>query len=172
MAWAAPLFLGTPLFSGDGWSYVATGYLTGHGQSPYVVTPEVLPPLLRSGVSPRWIDTPSPYGALPLEWGALFSQMTHNPWLLLLAYRVFALIGLAVVAWAVPRLARRGGHDPVDASALVVASPFVLAHGIGGLHNDLPMVGLMLVAGVGWNADSVGSVTINGSVATCRRRCS
>jgi alpha-1,6-mannosyltransferase len=46
----------------------------------------------------------------------------------------------------VPRLAERAGRDPASASALVLASPLVLAHGIGGMHNDLVMAGLMLVA--------------------------
>ena len=41
--WAAPLLLAPPLFSNDGWSYVATGVLTGQGRSPYAWTPAALP---------------------------------------------------------------------------------------------------------------------------------
>ena len=144
--WSVPLVFAPPLFSGDGWSYVATGALTGRGLSPYIWTPSVLPPGLRSGVSLRWLHTPSPYGALPLEWGAALSHLTHDPWLLLLGYRLLAVLGLVLVAWAVPVLARRWGSDPARASWLVVTSPFMLAHGIGGLHNDLIMSGLMLAA--------------------------
>jgi hypothetical protein len=140
--WSIPLLFAPPLFSGDGWSYVATGYLTGHRLSPYVWTPHILPPLLRSGVSPRWRFTPSPYGPLALGWGGLASKVTSNPWLLLAAYRVLALLGLALLAWATPRLARRCGRNPGEASWLVLASPFVMAHGVGGLHNDLVMIGL------------------------------
>ena len=135
--WTVPMLLAPPLFSGDGWSYVATGDLAGHGLSPYLWAPAVLPEPLRSGVSPAWLLTPSPYGPLPLAWGGAFSRFVHDPWVLLACYRLAALISLAVLAWAVPVLAARAGVDPADAAVLVVASPFVLAHGVGGLHNDI-----------------------------------
>jgi len=145
-AWAAPLLLAPPLFSGDGWSYVATGDLAGRGLSPYLWTPAALPLPLRSGVAPRWLYTPSPYGPLSLGWGASFSHLSHDPWALLGWYRLLAVLGLVVMAWAVPVLARRAGRDPVDASWLVIASPFVLAHGVGGLHNDVAVAALVLAA--------------------------
>jgi hypothetical protein len=145
-AWSVPLLCAPPLFSGDGWSYVATGVLTGRGLSPYLWTPSALPMPLRSGVSPVWRFTPSPYGPLPLALGGSFSWLSHDPWFLLTCYRLTAILGLALLAWAVPVLARSVGRDPVDASALVVASPFVLAHGVGGLHNDLIVAGLAATA--------------------------
>ena len=136
-AWTAPLLLAPPLFSGDGWSYVAGGYLAGHGYSPYETPPSILSPALRSGVSAMWRGTTSPYGPLPIVWGAAFSKLTADPWLLLFANRLLAFVGLGLLAVSVPALARRAGRDPARATALVVASPFVVAHGIGGLHNDL-----------------------------------
>lgn len=145
-AWSVPLLLAPPLFSNDGWSYVATGYLAGHGLSPYDVTPSVLPTPLLSGVDPVWRMTTSPYGPLPLAWGGLVSNLTSDPWLLLYAYRLLACAGLVLLALAVPRLARRAGLDPARASALAVASPLVLVHGIGGLHNDILVVGLVAAA--------------------------
>lgn len=140
--WSLPLLVAPPVFSGDGWSYVATGYLTGHGLSPYVVTPDSLPLPLRSGVNPRWLHTPSPYGPLAQGWGGMAAHLTSNPWALLVAYRLFALVGVALLAWATPRLARRAGIHPGRASWLVLASPFLIAHGIGGLHNDIVVAGL------------------------------
>lgn len=145
-AWSVPLLFAPPLFSGDAWSYVATGYLTGHGLSPYVVGPGVLHGAISSAVGHRWLHTPTPYGPLPLLWGGAFSRLTADPWALMVLYRVLALIGLALVAWAVPRIAARCHRDPAAASALVVASPLVVAHGVGGLHNDMLMAGLMLAA--------------------------
>jgi hypothetical protein len=144
--WTAPLLVAPPLFSGDGWSYVATGDLAGRGLSPYLWTPDALPVPLKSGVAPVWRLTPSPYGPLPLAWGGAFSRLTHDPWALLACYRLAAVLGLALLAWAVPVVAARAGRDPVEASALVLASPFVLAHGVGGLHNDLVVAGLMVAA--------------------------
>jgi alpha-1,6-mannosyltransferase len=141
-AWCPPLLIAPPLFSGDGWSYVATGYLTGRGLSPYVWTPSVLALPLRSGVNSRWIDTPSPYGPLALGWGGIASQATSNPWLLLFAYRLFAILGVVLLAWSATRLAHRSGVPEGTASWLAVANPFVLAHGVGGLHNDVVVAGL------------------------------
>jgi hypothetical protein len=144
--WTVPLLFAPPLFSADGWSYVATGDLAGRGLSPYLWTPAALPVPLRSGVAPVWRFTPSPYGPLSLSWGGALSHLTHDPWLLLTWYRALEVLGLVILAWAVPELARRAGRNPAEAAVLVVASPFVLAHGIGGLHNDLIMAALAVAA--------------------------
>jgi alpha-1,6-mannosyltransferase len=144
--WAAPLLLAPPLFSGDGWSYVATGALAARGESPYAWTPAALPTPLRSGVAPIWRFTPSPYGPISVAWGSAFAHVTRDPWLLLESYRLAAVLALALLAWAVPKLAVRGGVDPTEATVLVVASPFLLAHGIGGLHNDVVVAALGLAA--------------------------
>jgi hypothetical protein len=144
--WAAPLLLAPPLFSGDGWSYVATGVLTGRGLSPYEWTPAALPVPLRSGVALKWRTTPSPYGPVALAWGGLWSHLTHDPWLMLAAQRLLAVGAVALLAWVVPVLAARAGRNPVDAALIAVASPFALAHGVGGLHNDVVMVALVLAA--------------------------
>ena len=146
VAWTAPLLLAPPLFSGDGWSYVATGYLAGHGYSPYETPPSILSPPLLSGVSALWRDTTSPYGPVPIMWGAAFSRLTADPWALLVANRLLAYVGLGLLAVAVPVLARRAGRDPARVTALAVASPLVVAHGIGGLHNDLVLAGLVTAA--------------------------
>ena len=174
-AWTLPLLVAAPLFSNDGWSYVATGFLAGHGHSPYAVPPSVLPLPLRSGVDPVWLHTTSPYGPLPLLWGGFFSRLTSDPWFLLVANRLLAYAALVVLALSVPVLARRTGKDPARATALVLASPFVVAHGIGGLHNDLAVGALVAVAVVltgprrwWWGAMLVGlaaSVKVTGLLA-------
>ena len=57
-----------------------------------------------------------------------------------------ALVGLVLLAWAVPRLAALVRRQPGLASCLVLASPLMIANGVAGLHNDLLMVGLMAAA--------------------------
>lgn len=154
LVWSAPLLLAPPLFSRDGWSYAAQGMLARVGLSPYENGPVALLPdfwsLLRHGpapivqaVDPMWMDTSAPYGPLPLVFGALVAGETGNPWMLVIAHRVLALVGLVLLAWAVPRMAAWTGVHPGLASAVVLASPLMLANGVGGLHNDLLMVGLM-----------------------------
>ena len=146
LAWSAPLLLAPPLFSRDGWSYAAQGALTHADISPYEWGPRILGGPIMQAVDPRWLDTPAPYGPLPLILGDLAAGLTGNPWPLVVAHRLVALGGLALLAWAVPRLADWCGASPALASAFVLCSPLVLANGVGGLHNDLLMAGLMAAA--------------------------
>lgn len=150
--WSLPLLVAPPLFSRDGWSYAAQGMLTHLGLSPYehgpgdLVRPGTVPGPIVQAVDPRWMDTPTPYGPVPLVLGDLAAGVTSGPWSLVVAHRFVALAGLVLLAWAVPRLARWCGVGPAQASALALASPLMLANGVGGLHNDLLMVGLMAAA--------------------------
>lgn len=146
VAWSAPLLLAPPLFSRDGWSYAAQGELTRLGLSPYVWGPGILHGPIVEAVDPRWMATPTPYGPLPLLWGAGAAAIVTDPWLLVVAHRMLALAGLLLLAWALPRLAAWTGREPVVVSAVVLPSPLVLAHGVGGLHNDLVVVGLAAAA--------------------------
>ncbi|WP_408897982.1 polyprenol phosphomannose-dependent alpha 1,6 mannosyltransferase MptB [Nocardioides sp. R1-1] len=159
VVWSAPLLLAPPLFSRDGWSYAAQGKLAEVGLSPYEWGPGALapdtflplpgwltgPPIVQA-VDPMWWDTATPYGPVPVFLGAVVASITGNPWILVVAHRGFALVGLVLLAWAVPRLAAWSGANPAVATALVVASPLMMANGVAGLHNDLLMVGLMAAA--------------------------
>ncbi|WP_447644901.1 polyprenol phosphomannose-dependent alpha 1,6 mannosyltransferase MptB [Nocardioides zeae] len=146
LLWCAPLLLAPPLFSRDGWSYAAQGTMTNVDASPYLYGPNVLGGPVVEAVDPRWMGTVTPYGPLPLAIGDLAATLTGNPWVLVVIHRLAALAGLALLAWAVPRMAGWAGVNPALATAIVCASPLMLANGAGGLHNDLTMVGLMAAA--------------------------
>lgn len=159
--WSAPLVLAPPLFSRDGWSYAAQGMLAHLGLSPYEYGPGVIAGLpVAEAVDPRWMATVTPYGPVPVAFGEVGAGLTGNPWVLVVGHRLLALVGLVLLAWAVPRLAEWTGTNPALASAVVLVSPLMLANGVGGLHNDLLMVGLMAAALVvaverGWVAGAV-----------------
>ncbi|MCW2766499.1 MAG: hypothetical protein JWO11_2458 [Nocardioides sp.] len=160
VVWSAPLLLAPPLFSRDGWSYAAQGAMTSMGISPYEHGPAVLAGPIVQAVDPLWMHTATPYGPLPLWFGEAMAAHTGNPWMLVIAHRGLALVGLVLLAWAVPRLASWGQGNPALATAVVVASPLMLANGVGGLHNDLLMAGLMAAALVaaaehGWLAGAL-----------------
>ncbi|MCL2543567.1 MAG: polyprenol phosphomannose-dependent alpha 1,6 mannosyltransferase MptB [Nocardioidaceae bacterium] len=142
--WSLPLLVAPPLFSRDAWSYAADAFLTGRGSSPYDVTPSVLHGPIVEGVSRGWMHTAAPYGPLPLMWGGLVAHVTSSPWILVLSYRLLAVAGLAMLLWAVPRLAVLAGVRP-GVTTWLVASPFVLVAGVGGTHLDLVMAGLVAV---------------------------
>jgi alpha-1,6-mannosyltransferase len=57
--------------------------------------------------------------------------------------RLVALVGLALLAFAVPILARATGINPAHALWLAALNPLVLIHLVGGAHNDALMVGLL-----------------------------
>ncbi|GAA1974134.1 alpha-(1-_6)-mannopyranosyltransferase A [Nocardioides panacihumi] len=146
LLWAVPVVVAPPLFSADAWSYAADGFLTGHGASPYVTPPAVLHGPIVQAVCLCWRHTLAPYGPVPLLWGGAVDQVTSSPWLLMLAYRALAMVGLGLLMYAAPRLAGLAGLPAAEASWLAVASPFVLADGVGGAHVDLLLVGLVATA--------------------------
>ena len=146
--WAAPLAIAPPLFSRDVYSYLAQGATLARGLDPYRLGPEdalgANDALVR-GIPELWRHTPSPYGPLFLLLGRGLAAATGQDVVAgLLAYRLIALLGLALMVWALPRLARRAGVDPNNALWLGAANPLVLFHVISGAHNDGLMIGLML----------------------------
>ncbi len=148
--WSLPLLLAPPLFSRDVYAYAGQGNLVANNLDPYTYGPGDIDPTGRWAfrVDAVWRFTPSPYGPVWL-WLAgrvvLLSRDHVVPALLML--RLLAVVGLLLVAWALPKLARAHGVPPQRALWLGLANPFVLIHGVGGAHNDALMIGL-LVAGL------------------------
>lgn len=144
--WSVPLLLGAPLFSRDVYAYAGQGNLVVGGIDPYTYGPGALVGKWAFGVDDTWRFTPSPYGPVWLWLSGQCVALSHNhvvPAVMML--RGLAVLGLLMVAWALPRLARAHGVLPQRALWLGLANPFVLVHGIGGAHNDALMIGLLLV---------------------------
>lgn len=147
--WTAPLVVAVPMFSRDVYSYLAQSEIAARGFDPYAVGPSQAlgnDDDLTRGVPTMWRDTPSPYGPLFIAVGKVINYLTgaHVVWGVAL-HRVLALIGLALIVWALPRLARRFGVEPVSALWLGAANPLVLFHLVVGVHNEALAIGLMLV---------------------------
>ena len=145
--WSLPLLLAPPLASRDAFAYVGQGALVAGGLNPYDVGPGALPGPLTDGVDDVWRDTPSPYGPLWLALSGLVVRATGSIVPALLGMRLLAVLGLLLLAWALPRMAVRHGVPPGRALWLGLANPLVLVHLVGGAHNEALMIGLM-VAGV------------------------
>lgn len=140
--WAGPLLVAPPMFSRDVYSYVAQGVLLGEGFDVYRVGPAELGGFVGAQVPEIWQHTPSPYGPVFLLLAGVLSVKGHLI-LSVVAMRLLAVVGLALLAYAVPVLARAGGVRPSAALWLAVLNPLVLIHFIGGAHNDALMVGLL-----------------------------
>lgn len=144
--WSIPFLIAPPLFSRDVYSYVGQGALVALHINPYHYGTGVLGATSSSYLAGTlWASTPSPYGPTFLGLAGLITGVMHTQVLAtLIGMRLLAVIGLALVAWGVPHIARQHGVDPGAAVMLAVGSPLALGTLIGGAHNDGLMVGLLI----------------------------
>ncbi|NMO89699.1 polyprenol phosphomannose-dependent alpha 1,6 mannosyltransferase MptB [Actinomycetospora sp. TBRC 11914] len=144
--WAAPLAVAPPLFSTDVYGYLSQSEVVSRGFDPYVYgAAQALgldDPLVAS-IPTIWRTTPSPYGPGFLTFGRLVTAIAGDDIVLgVYLHRVLALVGIGLVIWAAPHLARRAGVEPIAALWLAV-SPLVLFHLVSGIHNDAIMLGVV-----------------------------
>ena len=151
--WAAPLLLAPPLFSRDVYSYLAQGAMVDAHMDVYAHGPAQLGGPLADEVAPLWRQTGAPYGPVFLAVASALSGLTRGALPAgLVGMRLVALLGVALMAAALPRLARHSGADPAAALWLGALNPLVLLHLVAGAHNDAIMLGLLgvgLVAALG-----------------------
>jgi alpha-1,6-mannosyltransferase len=143
----ALILLAPPLLSTDVFSYQIYGRMGAlYGSNPYLHGPHAiaLDPLYPF-IGAKWVSTPSAYG--PLFTGVSYLIAPLSIAASALAYKaIAALASLATVA-LIWNGARLRGLDPVRAAALFGLNPLVIVYGVGGGHNDLLMLAL-IVAGV------------------------
>ena len=146
VVWSLPLLFSPPLLSQDGWAYAAQGWILTQGMDPYRV-PQGLAEVLGKAVDTPWQATTAVYPPGSLWIQAAVVKIAHaDPTWSVMLMRVPALIGVALMVWAVPRLARYAGTDPDHALWLAVCCPLTTLSVVGGMHNDGLQVGLSLVA--------------------------
>jgi hypothetical protein len=144
--WAAPFALVTPVFSGDVYSYIAQGAMTVMGIDAYRAGPVVMGGPLDWNVPPIWQFTPAPYGPVFLNLAGTVTRATgEHTWLGVVGMRILAMLGVGMLVWSVPRLARFCGVEPNAAIWLSVLNPLVVLHLVADAHNDALMLGLMTV---------------------------
>jgi alpha-1,6-mannosyltransferase len=142
--WLVPLLVSVPVFSRDTYSYLAQGALLRDGLDPYAVGPVANPNVLLDNVSPIWTITTAPYGPAFILVAKLVTIVTGNNVVAgTMLLRLCMLPGLALLIWATPRLARHLGADGPTALWICALNPLVLIHLMGGVHNEMLMVGLM-----------------------------
>lgn len=150
-AWCLPLLVGRPLFSGDVYSYRAQGVIAASGLDPYRLGPVSAlgadSPITQQ-VSSYWQNTPAPYGPVAVAVSRTIAGLVgDNVVATVLLNRVFELAGVVLIAWALPRLARRTGVAAQTALWLGLLNPLLLWHVVSGAHYEGLMLGLLL-AGV------------------------
>jgi alpha-1,6-mannosyltransferase len=136
------------MYSKDVYSYLAQSQISLEGLDPYRVGPASglgLSHIFTLSVPTLWRETPAPYGPLFLWIGRGISAVTgENIVAAVLCHRLVELLGVALIVWATPRLARRCGVAEVSALWLGAANPLLIMHLVAGVHNEALMLGLML----------------------------
>jgi hypothetical protein len=147
--WLLPMLVVAPIFSRDVFSYAAQGEMMSRHINPYRYGPGTLgvgP--YPNPVDPLWINTPAPYGPLFLMVdGFLASASLHHEIYTVILLRLFAVAGVVLTAWCIPKLARACGRDAGPVFVVAILNPLVVLTLVGAAHNDADMVGL-LVAGI------------------------
>jgi hypothetical protein len=143
----ALVLLAPPLFSTDVFSYMAYGRMGAlYGASPYLHGPSAiaLDPLYPF-IGAQWVSTPTVYG--PLFTGLSYLLSPFDIAANVLAYKAIAAISSLTIVTVVWKAANLRGLNPVKAIALVGLNPVIVLFGVGGGHNDLLMLAI-LVTGV------------------------
>jgi alpha-1,6-mannosyltransferase len=152
--WLAPLLLSVPLFSRDTYSYLAQGALLRDGFDPYAVGPIDNPNALLDNVSPIWTITTAPYGPAFIMIAKLITMLVGNHVIAgTMLLRLCMLPGFVLLIWATPRIARHIGANVPIALWICALNPLVIIHLMGGVHNEMLMVGLM-AAGIALTLNS------------------
>ena len=148
LLWILPLLIAPPMYSKDVYSYLAQSEISLEGLDPYRVGPASglgLGHVFTLSVPSLWRETPAPYGPMFLWIGRGISALTgDNIVAAVLCHRLVVLLGVGLIVWAVPRLARRCGVADVSALWLGAANPLLIMHLVAGIHNEALMLGLML----------------------------
>lgn len=142
------VFLGPILISTDVFSYLAYARMAAvHGIDPYTHGPVAIAghgDAVFRYVGHDWLRVATAYGPL-------YTLITYPLGLLgvvggLWGMKLYALLASAITLALTWRIARRRGHDPLFALLAVGANPLYVIYGLGGAHNDLIMLALMMAA--------------------------
>lgn len=140
----AVVLLAPPLLSTDVFSYQAYARMGSiYGANPYLQGPHAI---ALDSVYPfigwKWVTTPTAYGPVFTLFSYVLAPLSIAA--SALAYKaIAALSSLALVA-LVWNAARLRGLDPVKAVALVGLNPLLVVYGVGGGHNDLLMLAVLI----------------------------
>ncbi|MFT4294535.1 MAG: polyprenol phosphomannose-dependent alpha 1,6 mannosyltransferase MptB [Micropruina sp.] len=147
LLWAAPLLIVPPVMSGDPFLYADLGWIMAHGGNPYLDVLGSYGGPFDPFVDRFWSGNGVAYPPLALEINRLMVQLAGmHPYWGVVAQRLPALVGVALVATFLPRLADRVGADRNWAVWLGVLNPIAVVHLIGGAHNDTLMAGVVVFA--------------------------
>ena len=149
--WALPLLWCPPVLSGDPFLYADSGWIENAGGSVYADGLASAGGPFAPHVDALWQGSGVAYPPLSLVINQAVVALTGNdPYWSVVAMRIPAIVGIALVALTIPRIARHlapGDPDAVGrAQWWALLNPLLVVHLVGGAHNDAAMIGVTLVA--------------------------
>jgi hypothetical protein len=139
------VFVGPILLSQDVFSYVAYGRLgVLHGINPFSHGPAAAPhDAIYRYVGLQWRHVASAYGPLftLLSYPLAPLGVIGAVW----AMKVIAVASSLAIVALVWGCAKRLGRDPLRPTLIVGLNPILVLYGVGGAHNDLLMVALLML---------------------------
>lgn len=145
--WVLPLLLVPPIMSADPFLYADVGYVLSQGRNPYEVRLGGLGGPYAPWVDTFWAGHGVAYPPLSLQVSRVMVGLANlHPYWGVIAQRVPALAGVALLGWFVPRLSDEVGANRSWAWWLGVLNPILVVHLVGGAHNDALMAGVVVFA--------------------------
>jgi alpha-1,6-mannosyltransferase len=135
----APALLSTDVFSYQAYARIGDIY----GANPYLNGPHTiaLDPVYPF-IGAKWVTIPSAYGPVFTVLSYVLAPMSIVA--SAFAYKAIAAVSSLVMVGLVWNIARMRGVDPVKAAAVVGLNPLLVVYGVGGGHNDILMLTVML----------------------------
>lgn len=146
-AFHALVLLAPPLLSTDVFSYQAYARMGAlYGANPYLHGPHAiaLDPLYPL-IGAKWVTMPTAYGPIFTALSYLFAPLSIAA--SAISYKAIAAVASLATVALVWNIARLRGVNQVKAIVLFGLNPLVVVYGVGGGHNDLLML-LVLVGGI------------------------
>jgi hypothetical protein len=143
----ALVLLAPPLLSTDVFSYQIYGRMGAlYGTNPYLHGPHAVAfdTQLYPYIDSKWVSTPTSYG--PLFTVISYALASVSVAVSAIAYKSIAVLSSAIAMVLIWKCARLRGIDPVRAVALFGLNPLIIVYGVGGGHNDLLMLVVVLAA--------------------------
>ncbi len=146
LMWSAPLLLVPPVMSQDAFLYADLGWIQALGHNPYDTGLAVLGGPYAPHVDSLWAGSGVAYPPLALRahYAAAWLAGFHPYWGMV-AQRLLAVAGVAIIAVLLPRVAREWGGSSRWATWFSVLNPFVILQYVGGAHNDALMAGIVVL---------------------------
>lgn len=145
--WSLPLLFVPPALTGDPFAYADAAWIFRSGANPYVVGLGGMGGPYAAGVDQLWLGGSVAWPPLSIAVSRFgIDLMGLHPYWGVIGQRLIALIGVALIAGLLPRVAGRVASMPTWVGWFAILNPIVIVHFVGGAHIDSLAVGLVVLA--------------------------